>query len=78
MMNQKELKARILEFTRVHTNAGDSEIALLEAALFIEDEFGLVLTDDEICEKNLGTRQAIEKFVSEKLHSSGSCAVSVE
>ena len=66
-MDKKQIKARILEFAGKHQKAGNDEIALLEAALFIEDIFGLVLSDDEICAKNLGTRHVIEEFVLEKL-----------
>jgi hypothetical protein len=40
--------------------------------------FGIVLSDDEICETNLGTHDAIEKFVFAKLSAGESCAESVE
>lgn len=77
-MNQKQLKERISEFARIHTFAGNGEAELLETALFIEDAFSLVLSDDEICGKNLGTRHAIEKFVLEKLNLRKSCVASAE
>ena len=66
-MNKKQIKEIISEFAGTHQKVGNDEIALLEAALFVEDIFGLVLSDDEICAKNLGTRHVIEKFVLEKL-----------
>lgn len=65
-MDKKQIKARISEFAGTYQNAGNDEIALLEAALFVEDVFGLVLSDNEICENNLGTHSAIENFVMEK------------
>ncbi len=78
MMNQTEIRERILEFVGANPNTGNDEAELLEAALFIEEEFRLFLSDDEICEKNLGTHRAIEKFVIEKICSLKPCAGSVE
>ncbi|MBW2539713.1 MAG: hypothetical protein JRE27_08930 [Deltaproteobacteria bacterium] len=66
-MNKKKVKERLSEFAGVCQNAENDEKALLEVALFVEDVFGIVLSDDEICEKNLGTHHAVEKFVFEKL-----------
>lgn len=66
-MNKRQIKECISEFAGAHQNAGSDEIALLEAALFVEDVSGIVLSDDEICEKNLGTHGAIENFVLERL-----------
>jgi acyl carrier protein len=66
-MNKKKVKERLSEFAGVCQNAENDEKALLEVALFVEDVFGIVLSDNEICEKNLGTHHAIEKFVFEKL-----------
>ena len=48
-------------------NAGKNNAALLEVALFIEDVFGIFLSDTEICEDNLGTHQDAEIFVLKKL-----------
>ncbi len=66
-MNKKKVKERLSEFAGTYQNAENDEKALLEAALFVEEVFGMVLSDNEICEKNLGTHHAIEKFVFEKL-----------
>ncbi|MGB2929795.1 MAG: hypothetical protein WBB70_12865 [Desulfobacterales bacterium] len=66
-MNKKKVKERLSEFAGICQNAENDEKALLEVALFVEDVFGIVLSDNEICEKNLGTHHAIEKFVFEKL-----------
>ena len=40
--------------------------SILETALFIEDMFGIVLTDDEICEENLRKDNNLEDFVFDK------------
>ena len=66
-MNIEEIQKRVNEFRNIREEAGNNEPALLEAAMFIEDSFGLVLTDDEICEANLGTYRNLERFVIEKL-----------
>lgn len=77
-MNPQDICERVKEFTNIRENAGGDEAALLEAALFVEDVFEIRLSDEEICEENLGTHQAIEKFVSKKLEVSGPCAEFVE
>ena len=77
-MDKQQIKERVSEFAGTRQNAGNDEIALLEAALFVEDVFGLVLSDDEICEKNLGAHRAMQKFVLEKLSAGESCAESAE
>jgi len=66
-MNKKKVKERLSEFAGVCQHAENDEKALLEVALFVEDVFGIVLSDNEICEKNLGTHHAIENFLFEKL-----------
>ncbi len=66
-MNSKDVRARIKEFSEIRENAEKDEAALLEVALFVEDVFGIILTDEEICEVNLGTHQATEGFVLKKL-----------
>ncbi len=77
-MNLREVHIRLAEFSGIRQNAEKDETALLEVALFIEDTFGLVLSDEEICEENLGTHEATEKFVYEKLDLGEACAESVE
>ena len=77
-MDPKYIKERIKEFSRVRENAGNDETALAEAALFIEDVFGITITDKEICEKNLGTHESAERFVLKKLNPGDVCAESAE
>ena len=66
-MNIKRIIEQLSEISRVVQDTENDELALLEKALFVEDILGIMLTDDEISEKNLGTQRAIEKFVCEKL-----------
>ncbi len=66
-MNPEDVHERVLEFSRIRQGAGKDEAALLEVALFVEDEFGLILSDDEICQENLGSHQATESLVIKKL-----------
>ena len=66
-MKSRHVKARITEFGHIREDAGNDEGALLEVALFIEDVFGIILSDEEICEENLGTHYNLEKFVQVKL-----------
>ncbi len=67
-MLKKQVKMRIAEFARTYQAAKNDETKLLLVALFVEDTFGIVLSDDDICGKNFGTHNAIENFVLEKLH----------
>ena len=77
-MNALEIKKIIKEFAGIRKDAGKDEAALLEVALFIEEIFGFVLTDEEICEYNLGTHEETEKFVLNKLNMEEVCVESVE
>ncbi len=43
------------------------ETSILETALFIESEFGLQLTDEELDAKHLGSAEAISRTIVEKL-----------
>jgi hypothetical protein len=62
-LRSQDIRDRIDEFRKIREDAGSDDAALLEVALFVEDVFWLCLSDDEICEKNLGTHQATEQFV---------------
>jgi acyl carrier protein len=50
-MNLREVHIRLSECSGIRQNAEKDETALLEVALFIEEAFGLVLSDEEICEE---------------------------
>ena len=61
------VSSRIAELSRSRPAAGDDIGALVEAALFIEEVFGLELSDEDIAKERLGTHEAMERFVSERL-----------
>jgi len=63
----QDIYDRINEFSRIRPGAGSDEAKLLEAALFVEDVFGLRLIDDEICEENLGSHASMAQFIIKKL-----------
>jgi hypothetical protein len=66
-MDSSQLRSRIKEFSKIRKDAMNDTAALLMVALFVEEVFGIILPDDEICEENLGTHQASEAFVIKKL-----------
>jgi hypothetical protein len=65
-LQSQDILERVNEFRKIRADAGSDDAKLLEVALFVEDVFGLCLSDGEICEKNLGTHQAMEQFVLKK------------
>ena len=50
-MDLREVHIRLAEFSGIRQNAEKDETTLLEVALFIENTFGLVSSDREICEE---------------------------
>ncbi len=77
-MNTKEVHRLVMELASIVPKGATDDGLLLEAALFVEDIFGFILSDEEICEETLGTPEAIERFVLEKLKRQRGCAESVE
>ncbi len=75
-MNLEDVHSRIKEFRNIRENAENDNAALLEVALFVEDVFGIILSDEDICEENLGTHRDTETFVLKKLKNK-SCVESV-
>ncbi len=66
-MKKQDIHERINEFKKIKPDGAADNLSLLEMALFVEQVFGLCLTDDDICVENLGTHQATEQFVIRKL-----------
>lgn len=56
--------ARLEEYRQVRPDPGRSDLALLETALFLEEALGLRLCDDEIVPENLGSYEAIRRFLA--------------
>jgi len=65
-MDKKQIQGYLKEFAAYCEHPGKDETTLLETALFLEDIFGFLLADDEICREMLGDHPSIEKFVFEK------------
>ena len=65
-MSPEQVRKRIGEYRRIRKEPGNDRIALVEAALFVEEVFSLTLTDEEIDAETLGTFAAMEKLVIEK------------
>ena len=67
-MNSEDVHKRINEFRNIRKNAGADEASLLEVALFVEDVFGIILSDSDICKENFGTHEETQAFVLKKLN----------
>lgn len=58
------IRARLAEFDGVvGVRPDDAELAALEAAIFIEDAFGVALADDNLGPENLGDRERVESLL---------------
>lgn len=65
-MTTRDLEKRISDYAEfLNSNPGRPH-DWLEAAIYIEDSFGLRLTDDEITPENLGSAEAISRFLGAK------------
>ena len=65
--SEKYIQQCINEFYGISSGSKEMRKAnLLEAALFAEDVFCIVLTDQEICPENLGNPEAFIRFVQRK------------
>jgi hypothetical protein len=62
---------RIAEYAGIGPAPADDPVAQAEAALFIEDVFDLKLTDDDMSVERLGTFEAMERLVLERLAGRG-------
>jgi hypothetical protein len=62
-LNQIEIDARLEEYRKVRPDPGQDELVLLETALFVEEAFGIRLTDEEIVSRDLGTFEAIKRLI---------------
>lgn len=65
-MRSSEMETLIEDF-RLSPLAGlDPDLGAVEAALFIEQTFGIVLSDDEISPAVIGSKDAIKVFVESR------------
>jgi hypothetical protein len=66
-MTPEQIKARFDEIARTSLEPGDDPVAQVEAALVLEEVFGITVSDDDMTAEKLGTRQAMEQLVLERL-----------
>ena len=62
-----EIRERLAEYAALGRDPGRDELALLEAAMFLEESFPIRISDAEISEENLGTLELMERMVVAKL-----------
>ena len=67
MMDEQNVKERLEEYARIRQDAGADEVALAEAALYLEEAFDILLSDEDIRQENLGSHADMERFVLRKL-----------
>jgi len=65
-MEPSRIDAIVGDFAAIPGHEEDEELRLLEAAIFVEESFGLVLSDDDIAPRNLGSSDAIRRFVASR------------
>jgi hypothetical protein len=65
--NAARIDARINEYRDFRPEPGDDELVLLESALFLEEAFGILLSDEEITPAALGTHDSMRRLVIQKL-----------
>ena len=66
-LHRDEIRERLAEYARLGREPGRDELALIEAALFLEEAFPISIGDAEISEENLGTLALMERLVVAKL-----------
>ncbi len=62
-MRKEEQMLMLKDFSSSPSRAADPELALVGAALFVEQTFGIELSDADICAGNLGSAAVLERFV---------------
>jgi acyl carrier protein len=62
-----DIAERLREYATLGRGPGGDELVLLELALFLEETFGIRLSDAEIAVGTLGSLERVERFVAAKL-----------
>jgi acyl carrier protein len=66
-VNRDEVSKRIDEYAETRGERFDDPLDLVEAALFVEDVFGITLTDDDMSPERLGTIARVKQLVLERM-----------
>ena len=77
-MNPKEIHNRFQEFKNLQTQLGYPPPNTIEIAFFIEDNFDIVLNNQEISPEYIGDLSLAETFILNKLKGNQPCAESAE
>ncbi len=64
---RSQRNARLDEYLCMRPEPGRDELSLLETALFMEEAFGIRLSDAEIVFDELGTKEALQLLLDRKL-----------
>jgi len=62
-MEFSERKKLIEEYFSIQTHSEDTELKLIETALFVEQTFKLPLSDSDFTEERLGSSNAVSRLV---------------
>lgn len=62
-MKENETRILLADFLSRPTRTDDTDLSLIEAALFVEQTFGIQLSDGDISSEALGSREALERLV---------------
>jgi hypothetical protein len=66
-LEKVEAISLLSDFSALPSHPRDPELALVEAALFVEQTFGIALSEADFTEENFGSPAAIERFVLARL-----------
>lgn len=66
-MTPSQAEEILREYDAARDPAGDPELEAVKAAVFIEDAFGITLSDSEIDHDVLGTRAGMRAIVMSRL-----------
>jgi hypothetical protein len=64
VMDKATIDTRLSEYGRIRPDPGRDERCLLETALFVEETFGITLSDEEIDFGTLGTFEGIQRLIT--------------
>jgi hypothetical protein len=66
-VDKKTIDDLCAEYSRCGSSSPDAELRLVDAALFVEDCFGLRVLDEEITPANLGDTDSLRGFLRGKM-----------
>jgi hypothetical protein len=61
-----DIGEQLREYAQLRGEPGSDELSLLEAAMFLEETFEILLSDAEIAPGTLGTFALMEQLIAEK------------